>query len=68
MFSVVEADRVNGLSSVVRMTRGTMQEASVVDGGGVGVLVGSAGAELTSLVTVRRKEARTTMLIFICIS
>lgn len=55
---------MNGLSIVVRITRGTMQEAS-----GAEVLVGSAGAEFTSLTSaaVRRNEARTTRLICILI-
>ena len=58
------AERVNGSSIVVMMTRGTMQDAVKVESG-AGMLVGSAGAELTSLATPRREERTTTLICII---
>lgn len=53
----VSAVRVNGLSSVVKRTRGTMQEEVEVETG-EGMLVGSAGAELNSLGRVMRDRVK----------
>lgn len=56
------AERVNGLLSVVKRTRGTTQEAFEVEvEAGAGMAVGSAGAELTSRATVMR-EARIALI------
>lgn len=60
MESGVNAERVNGLLSVSKKTRGTMQVAVEVEAGG-GMLVASAGAELTSLARAMR-EAKTVLV------
>lgn len=48
------AERLNGSLSVIKRTRGTMEEAFEVEAGAE-MVVGSAGAELTSLATVMKK-------------
>lgn len=66
MESALSAERVNGLSMVEKMTRGTMQLAAAaveVEAAGA-MLVASAGAELTSLARAMR-EAKT---VLVCMS
>lgn len=58
----VNAVRVNGLSSVSKKTRGTMQPAVEVEAGGE-MPVASAGAELTKFARAMR-EAKT---VWVCI-
>lgn len=55
--------RVNGLSSVVKRTRGTMQEEVELETGGV-MLVGLAEAELTNLARVMREATTALICIF----
>lgn len=66
MESRVSAERVNGLSIVEKKTRGTMQlavEVEVEVEAGGAMLVGSAGAELTSLARAMREAKR----VLVCI-
>lgn len=61
MESRVSAERVNGLSIVVKRTSGTMHVPAVPVEAGGGMLVASAGAELTSLTRAMR-EAKTVLV------
>ena len=65
--SRVSAERVNGLSIVEKMTRGTMQLAGFeveAEAAGGGMLVASAGAELTNLARAM-SEAKTVLVCII---
>lgn len=63
MESGVSAERVNGLLIVVKKMRGTMQLAVEVEAGG-GMLVASAGAELTTLARAMREAKMVLVCIF----
>lgn len=62
--SRVSAERVNGLSIVEKMTRGTMQLAGVGVEAAGRMLVATAGVELTNLARAMR-EAKT---VLVCIT